>query len=39
MQENQGVQELKNCPICGNALEIDGDEYVCKNSWLLLFLL
>ena len=32
MQENQGVQELNNCPICGNALEIDGDEYVCKNA-------
>lgn len=32
MQENQGVQELKNCPICGSELEIDADEYVCTNA-------
>lgn len=32
MQDHQSTQDIKNCPICGSALEIDGDEYVCKNS-------
>ena len=32
MQDNQSTQEIRQCPVCGNALEIDGDEYVCTNA-------
>ena len=35
MQDNQSTQEIRQCPVCGNALEIDGDEFntfVCTKS-------